>query len=240
MAPTLRCQPPTDPFSKDVDRRFAEIDRVLDRVRTNIFDIGKMVYDMRQLGEPVPDNCFNALTSEIAYVWEGLGMALSRASGYSVTLVDEAERNTPYPQMDISGCGSDALGYALQGRESSAKLKGVDARTRRLFDLYRLTVEEWERILTFQKGVCAISKEPAGSKRLATDHCHKTGRIRGLLDWRMNRAIAMFGDDPKLLRAAADYLERPPAPRALGKETYGLIGRAKKKRKMVYGPPVIG
>jgi hypothetical protein len=163
-------------------------------------------------------------------------MMLSYASGLSVSLEDEADPG--YSRIDIMGGGSDNTPYDGQTYDPSAKLETMDARARRLFELYRLTPEEWDRILAFQKGVCAISGEPAGSKRLATDHCHKTGRIRGLLDWRMNRAIAMFGDDPQLLRSAADYLENPTAPRALKKETYGLLGKAKRKRKMVYGPPV--
>lgn len=57
------------------------------------------------------------------------------------------------------------------------------------------------------------------------------------MGWKMNQAIAHFNDDPALLRAAADYLENPPAPKALSKETYGLLGKARYKKKMVYGGP---
>jgi hypothetical protein len=42
---------------------------------------------------------------------------------------------------------------------------------------------------------------------------------------------------PTLLRALAEYHENPPATQALGKKTFGLIGHAKYKKKMVYGPP---
>jgi hypothetical protein len=45
-------------------------------------------------------------------------------------------------------------------------------------------------------------------KRLAIDHCHKTDRIRGFLCAHCNRAIGLANDDPALLRAMADYLER--------------------------------
>lgn len=244
MKNTLRCQTPNDtehiqiaPLDREIDRRFKALDGLLKRVRRDIFQLGWDMFDLTELAEPVPENHFNALKSEAAYIWEGVAMAISRASGYSVTLEDEVRTGRGYPAMCISGPGSDAVDYALQGSESDGSLETVDARSKRLYELYRLTCEEWEKILVFQKGVCAISGEPAGSKRLATDHCHKTGRIRGLLDWRMNRAIAMFRDDPKLLRAAADYLERPSAPRALGKETYGLLGKAQRKRKMIYGKP---
>jgi len=35
----------------------------------------------------------------------------------------------------------------------------------------------------------------------------------------------------------ANYLATPTAPQALGKETYGLIGKAKSKKIMIYGSP---
>jgi hypothetical protein len=113
----------------------------------------------------------------------------------------------------------------------------LNTRKKRLWDLYRLTPEEYETILNFQKGVCAISGKPPKKVRLNVDHNHKTGQIRGLLTMSINKGLGYFNDDPKLLRAAADYLENYPAVLALGKKVYGLIGQAKKKRIMIYGPP---
>ena len=110
-----------------------------------------------------------------------------------------------------------------------------DSQARRLMQLYRLTPEEHFKILRYQGNVCAISKKP--STNYGTDHDHKTGLIRGRIDWRLNRGLAYFNDDPALLRAAADYLENPPATAALGAPRYGVIGKAKHKKKMVYGPP---
>lgn len=114
----------------------------------------------------------------------------------------------------------------------------MSARAKRLMDLYRLTPKEHEKILEYQGNVCAISKKP--STNYGTDHDHKTGLIRGRIDWRLNRGLAYFNDDPALLRAAADYLENPPATAALGAPRYGVIGKAKHKKKMVYGPPARG
>lgn len=113
----------------------------------------------------------------------------------------------------------------------------TDAQARRLMTLYRLTPQEHMKILTYQGGVCAISKKP--SKNYGTDHDHKTGLIRGRIDWRLNQGLSYFNDDPALLRAAADYLENPPATAALGAPRYGLIGKAKMgKKKPIYGPPI--
>lgn len=108
-------------------------------------------------------------------------------------------------------------------------------------ELYRLSEADFDTILAFQNGVCPISGLPAGKTRLNVDHQHagaQAGLIRGLLNWKINKGLAFFNDDPRLLRLAAEYLENPPATAALGAPRYGLIGRAKQgKKKATYGPP---
>lgn len=79
---------------------------------------------------------------------------------------------------------------------------------------YNLSVEDHDLILEFQGGVCAIT----GKKmpyNLAVDHDHKTGYVRGLLSKSANGLLRKARDNPDVLRAAADYLENPPA-QALG------------------------
>jgi hypothetical protein len=107
----------------------------------------------------------------------------------------------------------------------------------RLWNFYRLTPEEWDKINEYQKGVCAITGKPPKNQALSTDHNHHTGEVRGLLSIWINRGLACFNDDPILLRAAADYLENPPARAALGKSVFGIIGRSEQKKKMIYGGP---
>jgi hypothetical protein len=114
----------------------------------------------------------------------------------------------------------------------------LTARQQALWVKYRLTEAEYENILTHQGGVCAGCGEPPRKTRLAVDHDHKTGRIRGLLCWLCNRAIGILRDRAKTATRLGAYLDNPTAPAALGKETYGLIGKAKSKKKMVYGPPI--
>jgi hypothetical protein len=59
-----------------------------------------------------------------------------------------------------------------------------------------------------QGAVCAICEKPCFTgKRLAVDHDHGTGLVRGLLCAHCNRAIGLFRDDPQMLRRAVDYLE---------------------------------
>jgi hypothetical protein len=82
---------------------------------------------------------------------------------------------------------------------------------------YGLTPQTYDDLLNAQGGVCAICGEPerisqphrkSGEEPLAVDHCHKSGHVRGLLCFMCNTALGKFRDDPDLLRAAADYLER--------------------------------
>lgn len=58
------------------------------------------------------------------------------------------------------------------------------------------------------KYVCDIcgDREPS-RRRLAVDHCHKTGILRGQLCRRCNIGLGYFLDNPSRLRSAADYLE---------------------------------
>jgi hypothetical protein len=107
------------------------------------------------------------------------------------------------------------------------------ARTARLWELYRITDEDYEAVLAAQGGVCAITgKIPA--RHLNIDHEHRTGLFRGLLSPWANKGLSFFNDDPDCLEAAARYLRHPPAVAAIG-ERYGLIGRAQRKKKMIYG-----
>ena len=74
---------------------------------------------------------------------------------------------------------------------------------------FGITMEEYQRMLYEQKGVCAICRKPPTKKRLAVDHDHNTGRIRGLLHTQCNAAIGILKDDPAVMYAAAVYLENP-------------------------------
>lgn len=111
---------------------------------------------------------------------------------------------------------------------------------KRLWDFYRLTPGEPEKIRQFQLAH-PIYMLLLGTTE-GTDHDHKTGLIRGKLDWRLNRAYGMIesicrNQTADILRALAEYHEHPPAELALGKKVYGLLGQAKYKKKMVYGSP---
>ena len=80
---------------------------------------------------------------------------------------------------------------------------------------YGLTLKDYDDLLKKQNYVCAIcKKENEQRARLSTknssltvDHCHKTGKIRGLLCHQCNLMLGNSNDEPEILRIGALYLE---------------------------------
>lgn len=75
-----------------------------------------------------------------------------------------------------------------------------------------LTLEAYETMLRGQNGQCALCphQHVKGDQRksLVVDHCHASGKIRGLLCHSCNRAIGLLKDDAERVQRAADYLRR--------------------------------
>jgi len=89
-------------------------------------------------------------------------------------------------------------------------------RAAKLLRNYGITVEQYDKLVDLQGGVCAICRrEDDQGHQLAVDHCHSSGTVRGLLCHKCNVALGLFRDDPAALAAAAEYLRNPPAPGAI-------------------------
>jgi hypothetical protein len=74
---------------------------------------------------------------------------------------------------------------------------------------YGISADEADAILAAQGGGCAIcGRVPERLASLHLDHDHGTGAIRGFLCIDCNQGLGKLRDDPALLRAAADYVER--------------------------------
>lgn len=114
----------------------------------------------------------------------------------------------------------------------SRKDKAADARLRRE---YHITLEEYKRVLKYQNNACAICKRPVTEfkTRLAVEHCHTSGLLRGLACWTCNKALAMFKDDAARMKSAYEYITNPPftavfkAPRLTAPGRVGTKKRAK-------------
>lgn len=82
---------------------------------------------------------------------------------------------------------------------------------------YGLTPERYAQILAAQGGRCAICGKLPRTIRLAVDHDHATGAVRGLLcasgDHGCNKGLGFFNDDAETILRAYHYLVDPPAGR---------------------------
>ena len=72
---------------------------------------------------------------------------------------------------------------------------------------YGITIDYFNHILRIQNGVCKICYgPPMGKGAYHVDHCHKTGKIRGLLCHKCNVALGMVGDNMDILRKLINYI----------------------------------
>lgn len=59
-------------------------------------------------------------------------------------------------------------------------------------------------MIAAQYGLCVICLD---APPIHVDHCHKTGRVRGVLCFSCNAALGQFKDQPDVIRRAATYVE---------------------------------
>jgi len=82
-------------------------------------------------------------------------------------------------------------------------------RRNHLKNLYGLSWESYQVLLKSQNKVCAICLSKNKSKRkLAVDHSHDNGNIRGLLCDKCNRGLGYFNDDISILKKVIKYLKK--------------------------------
>lgn len=92
------------------------------------------------------------------------------------------------------------------GQRHAARLS-VIARNTLLKRKYGLTTEQYDEMVRAQGGLCAICRKPPTRRRLAVDHCHKTGTVRGLLCDPCNSSLGRLGDNQEGLLRALNYLD---------------------------------
>jgi Recombination endonuclease VII len=91
--------------------------------------------------------------------------------------------------------------------EYRAKYLAATAKSARanLLKRHGMSLREYELRLALQGGACAICRKTP-KVPLCIDHCHVTGKVRGLLCRKCNSALGFYDDDPEVAQAGADYL----------------------------------
>ena len=119
-------------------------------------------------------------------------------------------RKTHRPGKPVSQCTDCKVKLNRNYREANRDKRLATERRSKLKAAYGITPEQYEDMLQTQGGACAIcrAKKPGGRTKLFfIDHCHNTGKVRGLLCMRCNTGLGLFLDNPKFLANAISYLK---------------------------------
>jgi hypothetical protein len=102
---------------------------------------------------------------------------------------------------------------ARKEKEYRATTKGATAkRNATLLRKYNIDYSSYEDMFNKQKGICLICRCDIalfGDKSTVShvDHCHITGKVRGLLCNYCNSVLGVYGEDIKIFQRAIDYLK---------------------------------
>lgn len=87
-------------------------------------------------------------------------------------------------------------------------------RDRHLRKIYNISLDEYNKLSDEQGGICAVCggvetyRTRGRINALSVDHSHTSNKNRGLLCGQCNTGLGNFRDNPELLSAAADYLDK--------------------------------
>jgi hypothetical protein len=92
-------------------------------------------------------------------------------------------------------------------RAQSQKPSVRNIRDRQLREKYGITLDDWEKMFLAQSSACAICKCTNPGRQWHTDHCHRTGNVRGILCHGCNTGLGYFCDSSAALQSAVTYLD---------------------------------
>lgn len=99
------------------------------------------------------------------------------------------------------------LAASARRKQDPEKFKDLNRQRYALYGPYKqygMTRADFDSMSAEQGNKCRICSR---SRKLHVDHCHKTGRVRGLLCGSCNRGLGMFSDSIRNLDAAIVYLK---------------------------------
>jgi hypothetical protein len=97
------------------------------------------------------------------------------------------------------------LSRSTSPRKKQTQDKVLDTRLQREFGI---TLAEYNQMLVQQNGGCAICNRLPGKRRVAVDHDHETGIVRGLLCTQCNQMLGLTRDSVTTLQSAIEYLSK--------------------------------
>lgn len=90
------------------------------------------------------------------------------------------------------------------------------ARKRRFARRYGITIGDYQTLFAKQGNACAVCRTKKNTidgcygteKQFPVDHDHNTGKIRGVLCDRCNRALGLLKDDIDVVKSLVSYLKK--------------------------------
>ncbi|MFJ2772390.1 endonuclease VII domain-containing protein [Streptomyces sp. NPDC087300] len=104
----------------------------------------------------------------------------------------------PHGEWHRNATASDGLSTRCKA------CRAVQGRAGHLKRQYGMTEAQRDELIASQKGLCVIC---LSAPAVHVDHCHETGKVRGVLCFNCNSGIGKLGDDPDKTRRATAYLE---------------------------------
>ena len=88
----------------------------------------------------------------------------------------------------------------------------------RLEQVYGITITDYDNMYLDQNESCAVCfiEQDKLHRRLCVDHCHTSGKVRGLLCDKCNRMLGQINDKIKVLKSAINYLKKHHPEQDLG------------------------
>jgi predicted nucleic acid-binding Zn ribbon protein len=130
-----------------------------------------------------------------------------------------SSRKKPFEKKSCNQCGvifqpngACAKFCSIECRDIAYLPRKQEHKTKRKLEQYGLQLDEYESLMIQQNNHCAICNQPEKNmlngklRRLAIDHCHISGVVRGLLCFQCNVGLSNFNDNWVLLENAIEYL----------------------------------
>ena len=160
-------------------------------------------------GEEKPNEAFSPSNRTRTSPWWRSCYKAYNAERWAARTTDERERAAERQRRWKAEHREELAAYY---RDWNAARPGYK-RANRVLREYGLTIEQVEQMEVEQGGVCAICQQPPSGRgrngaRLHIDHCHATGRVRGLLCSPCNTALGQLADDPERMQRMIDYVTK--------------------------------
>lgn len=114
-----------------------------------------------------------------------------------------SDRPCPKGHFERFTASNNCVQCQDEAREKSKEKRAWD----RIRKIYGLDKVGYQTLEESQNGLCAICNESLADSKSHIDHCHSTGKVRGILCGPCNQGIGLLREDTKIMRQAINYIE---------------------------------